>query len=130
MSEAEIQNFVARFAAAWAALDGAAFLALWHPEGVLHSPLYDRPIAGSEMGRLTELVKQAAPDLVWQLLDWSARGNVVVVEWQSTRRRVASGSTGAVSTSSRSGTAGSSRSASTWTPRRSGRQPAAPHCNR
>jgi ketosteroid isomerase-like protein len=85
MTDAETQDFVARFAAAWATRDGAAFLALWHPDGVLHSPLYDRPVAGKEMGRLTEQVTQAAPDLVWQLLDWSARGDVVVVEWQSTR---------------------------------------------
>jgi ketosteroid isomerase-like protein len=85
MTDTETQDFVARFAAAWAARDGAAFLELWHTDGVLHSPLYDRPVAGKEMGRLTEVVKAAAPDLVWQLLDWSARGNVIVVEWQSTR---------------------------------------------
>ncbi len=29
--------------------------------------------------------KEAAPDLVWQLLDWSARGDTVIIEWQSTR---------------------------------------------
>jgi ketosteroid isomerase-like protein len=78
------QDFVTRFAAAWAARDGEAFLALWHPDGVLHSPLYDRPVAGKELGRLTELVREAAPDSVWQLLDWTVRGSVVIVEWQTT----------------------------------------------
>jgi hypothetical protein len=65
MTDAETQEFVTRFAAAWAARDGAAFLALWHPDGLLHSPLYDRPIAGKEIGRLNELLNQSTPDVVW-----------------------------------------------------------------
>jgi ketosteroid isomerase-like protein len=85
MTDTDIQTFVTRFAAAWAARDGAAFLALWHPDGVLHSPLYDRPVLGKELGRLTDLVKERAPDSVWQLLDWTARGDTVIVEWQNTR---------------------------------------------
>ena len=85
MTEQNVQDFVTRFAAAWATRDGEAFLALWHPDGVLHSPLYDRPVAGKELGRLTDLVRETAPDHVWQLLDWTARGDVVVVEWQATR---------------------------------------------
>lgn len=85
MTDAEVQDFVTRFAAAWAARDGDAFAALWHPEGVLHYPLVDRPLAGSEIRRLNDVQRQAAPDLVWQLLDWTARGDVVIVEWQSTR---------------------------------------------
>ena len=85
MTDADVQEFITRFAAAWAARDGEAFLALWHPDGVLHSPLYDRPVAGKELGRLTDLVRETAPDHVWQLLDWTARGDVVVVEWQATR---------------------------------------------
>jgi ketosteroid isomerase-like protein len=85
MTDADIQDFVTRFAAAWAARDGEAFLALWHPDGQLHTPLTDRPIAGRELGRLNEMQKEAAPDLVWQLLDWTARGDVVIIEWQSTR---------------------------------------------
>jgi ketosteroid isomerase-like protein len=60
MTDIEIQDFVTRFAAAWAERDGEAFLALWHPDGVLRSPLYDRPVAGKELGRLTEIVRQRA----------------------------------------------------------------------
>jgi len=86
MTDTDIQNFVTRFAAAWAARDGEAFLALWHPEGLLHSPLYDRPIEGREQVRLMEVVRERAPDVVWQLLDWTSRGgDVVIIEWQSTR---------------------------------------------
>lgn len=85
MTDQDVQEFVTRFAAAWASRDGEAFLALWHPDGMLQSPLYDRPVAGKEFGRLTDFVRAAAPDLVWQLLDWTARGDVVVVEWQTTR---------------------------------------------
>ena len=82
MTDHDVQEFVTRFAAAWASRDGEAFLALWHPDGMLQSPLYDRPVAGKEFGRLTDFVREAAPDLIWQLLDWTARGDVVVIEWQ------------------------------------------------
>ena len=85
MTEIEIQSFVTKFAAAWAARDPEQFLALWHPDGVLHYPLVDRLIAGKEIGALNQLVKESAPDLVWQLLDWTSRGDVVIIEWQSTR---------------------------------------------
>ena len=33
MNDVDIQDFVSRFAAAWAARDPEAFLALWHPDG-------------------------------------------------------------------------------------------------
>lgn len=89
MTEAEAQDFITKFAAAWAARDGQAFLALWHPDGTLHYPLTDRPVSGKEIGRLNDVQKEAAPDLVWQLLDWTTRGDVIIIEWQSTR--VASG---------------------------------------
>lgn len=85
MADATALDFVQRFAAAWATRDGEAFLALWHPDGLLHSPLFDRPIAGTELGRLNDLQTRIAPDLVWQMLDWAANGDVVVIEWQSTR---------------------------------------------
>jgi ketosteroid isomerase-like protein len=80
-----VQEFVTRFAAAWAARDGKAFLDLWHPEGSLHTPLVNRRVAGSELGRLLEVQTAAAPDFVWQLLDWTSRGDVIVIEWQTTR---------------------------------------------
>jgi ketosteroid isomerase-like protein len=85
MTDHDVQEFVTRFAAAWASRDGEAFLALWHPDGLLRSPLYDRPVRGKEFGRLTDFVREAAPDLVWQLLDWTSRGDVVAIEWQTTR---------------------------------------------
>jgi ketosteroid isomerase-like protein len=85
MTEAEIADFVTRFAAAWAARDGEAFLELWHGEGVLHTPMVGRAVRGNELARLMEVQKAAAPDFVWQLLDWTARGDVVIIEWQTSR---------------------------------------------
>jgi len=85
MTDDEMQDFVTRFAAAWAARDGNAFLALWHPDGMLYTPLVGRPVKGSELARLLDVQKEAAPDFVWQLLDWTSRGDVVIVEWQTTR---------------------------------------------
>jgi ketosteroid isomerase-like protein len=85
MTDVELQDFVTRFAAAWASRDGNAFLDLWHPEGLLHTPMVSRPVRGSELNRLLEVQTAAAPDFVWQLLDWTSRGDVVVIEWQTTR---------------------------------------------
>ena len=85
MTDVDIQDFVTRFAAAWAARDGKAVLDLWHPEGLLHTPLVNRMVAGSELDRLMEVQTAGAPDFVWQLLDWTSRGDVVIVEWQTTR---------------------------------------------
>jgi hypothetical protein len=85
MTDAELQDFVTRFAAAWAARDGNAFLDLWLPEGTLKTPMVGRAVKGSELNRLLEVQKAAAPDFVWQLLDWTSRGDVVIIEWQTTR---------------------------------------------
>jgi ketosteroid isomerase-like protein len=85
MTGEEVQDFVTRFAAAWAARDGKAFFDLWHPDGMLHTPLVNRPVAGNELARLLEVQMTAAPDFVWQLLDWTSRGDVVIIEWQTTR---------------------------------------------
>jgi ketosteroid isomerase-like protein len=85
MTDADVEAFVTQFAAAWAARDGEKFLALWHPDGVLRTPFAVRPIAGAELGKLNDVQKEQAPDLVWQLLDWASRGDVVIVEWQNSR---------------------------------------------
>lgn len=85
MTDAEVAAFITQFAAAWAARDSEKFLALWHPDGVLRTPFAGRPIKGSELGRLNEIQTEQAPDMVWQLLDWASRGDVVIVEWQNSR---------------------------------------------
>jgi len=86
MQQDEAEDFVARFAHAWATKDGDAFLALWHPDGELHSPIYDRVILGRELGRLNELQRKATPALVWELLSWTCRGDIVHIEWKSSNR--------------------------------------------
>ena len=86
MTDTETQAFVDRFAAAWAAKDGAAFQRLWHPEGKLHYPFASRVIRGDEIGKLNDLTKANAPHLTWKLLSWTSRGDVVVVEWESSNR--------------------------------------------
>ncbi len=85
MTETEAAAFVEAFTAAWRSRDPASFEALWHPDGILRWPFSDRPIAGSEIGRLNALLAAQAPDLVWTLLGWTWRGDVVVVEWENSR---------------------------------------------
>lgn len=86
MTDPEIQMFVAAFAQAWSRRDGDAFLSLWHPDGLLHSPFANRVIKGNELGMLTELYNKSAPNLTWKLLGWTSRGNVVVIEWENSNR--------------------------------------------
>ena len=86
MTDLEKQTFVNNFAAAWAARDGDAFLALWHPEGRLHYPFANRVIMGAEIGKLNDLTTTIAPQLTWKLVDWTSRDDVVVIEWESSNR--------------------------------------------
>ena len=74
------------FAEAWARREGDAFLALWHPDGLLHYPFANRVIKGGELGMLIDYQGAAAPNLTWKLLGWTSRGNVVVIEWESSNR--------------------------------------------
>jgi hypothetical protein len=85
MTESDAAAFVAAFSAAWQTRNPEAFKALWHDDGVLHWPYADRPIAGSEIGRLNRLLADQAPDLTWSLIGWTWRDDVVVVEWESSR---------------------------------------------
>ena len=86
MTDLEKQTFVNNFAAAWAARDGDAFLALWDPDGRLHYPFANRVIMGGEIGKLNDLTKAIAPHLTWKLVDWTSRDDVVVIEWESSNR--------------------------------------------
>jgi ketosteroid isomerase-like protein len=86
MAIADPEDFVRRFAAAWAARDSDLFLALWWPEGKLHYPFASRVIGGHEIGMLNDLTRANSPNLTWQMVDWTTRGDVLVVEWESTNR--------------------------------------------
>lgn len=86
MTLADAEEFVTRFAAAWAARDSEMFLRLWWPEGKLHYPFASRVIRGDEIGMLNELTKGRSTDLKWFMVDWTARGDVIVAEWESTSR--------------------------------------------
>lgn len=83
ITESEAEEFVRRLTAAWAARDGEAFLAIWHPDGQLHSQFYDRVIAGREVGKLNDLQRTRVPHLTWTLVGWTWRGDVVVIEWEN-----------------------------------------------
>ncbi|MEK7830596.1 MAG: nuclear transport factor 2 family protein [Acidobacteriota bacterium] len=86
MTELDAQEFVTRFADAWATRDGEAFLAVWHPDGKLHSPFYNRVIAGCEIGKLSEMQKTQLPHLTWTLIGWTWRDNIIVIEWETSNR--------------------------------------------
>jgi SnoaL-like domain len=86
MSPVEIQAFVDRFTTAWSTRRNEDFEAIWHADGDLVYPFASRVIKGSEIGVLNELTKKNAPHLTWRPLGWTAHGNVIVVEWESSNR--------------------------------------------
>ena len=86
MSPAEIEAFVDRFTTAWRTRRNEDFEAIWHAHGNLVYPFASRVIKGSEIGVLNDLTKKNAPYLTWRALGWTARGNVIVVEWESSNR--------------------------------------------
>lgn len=86
MTPAETIRFVEAFSTAWSTRSDADFAALWHPHGKLIYPFANRTIRGSELPLLNAITKKNAPELTWKLLDWAARGNVIVIEWESSNR--------------------------------------------
>jgi SnoaL-like domain len=86
MSPEQIQSFVDRFAAAWKTRRGEDFAALWHPHGRLVYPFVGRVIKGSEIGLLNDITKRQAPQLQWRPLGWTARGNTIVLEWETSNQ--------------------------------------------
>lgn len=83
MREAEAADFVRRFAAARSTGRGEE---LWHSHGRLHYPFADRVVGGDEIGQLNDLTAAQAPGLTWELLGWTFRGSVIVVEWRCANR--------------------------------------------
>jgi hypothetical protein len=86
MTPTEASTFVDAFTNAWRTRNGADFAALWHPHGKLVYPFANRVIQGSELPTLNAITTRNAPDLTWKLIDWTTRGNVVVIEWESSNR--------------------------------------------
>ncbi len=86
MSIENPEEFVTRFAAAWRGRESEAFEALWWPEGKLHYPFASRVINGHEIRKLNEFTKASQPNPTWAMVDWTTRGDVIVVEWESTNR--------------------------------------------
>lgn len=83
MSPQDAAAFVARFAELRSEGGGHE---LWHPDGSLHNPFANRVIAGPEIAALNRITREQAPDLTWELLGWTHRDDVVVVEWTCTNR--------------------------------------------
>jgi hypothetical protein len=82
----DIQTFLEKFQRAWASRNDADFVAIWNPDGQLIYPFANRIIKGSELPILNATTKKQLPNLTWRMLDWTTRGNVVVVEWESSHR--------------------------------------------
>lgn len=86
MTPTEAAAFIDRYVAARATQDGATLAALWSPAGRLVYPFTDRELGGDEIARLTDQTHAAAPDLVWEMIGWTHREAVVVLEWRCARR--------------------------------------------
>jgi hypothetical protein len=56
------------------------------PDGQLHYPFSNRVLKGREIGMLNDLLTANAPHLTWELIGWTSRANVIVIEWESSNR--------------------------------------------
>jgi|GEM_PF-5375676 len=83
MTEAEAEKFVQAFATARSRGRGEE---LWSDGGELHYPFANRIVGGDEMGMLNDLAAKNSPNVTWELLGWTHRQNVIVVEWRCTNR--------------------------------------------
>lgn len=81
MTYEDAAAFVELFAAQRSAGRGEA---LWRADGKLHYPFTDRVIGGDEIGALADLTAAQSPSLTWEMLGWTWRGEVIVVEWLCT----------------------------------------------
>ena len=86
MRAADIQAFLEKFQRAWASRNDADFVAIWDPDGQLIYPFANRIIKGSELPLLNAITKKQLPDLKWRMVDWTTRGDVIVVEWESSNQ--------------------------------------------
>jgi hypothetical protein len=60
---------------------------LWHADGVLiHPMLGNEPISGALVPFNNDRAKRLNPELIWKLINWTSRGNTVVLEWETTAR--------------------------------------------
>ncbi|HEY4044429.1 MAG TPA: nuclear transport factor 2 family protein [Rhodopila sp.] len=84
MTESEAQDFVARYAAVWAAGISDDFRTVWDEDGMLNHPMLDRPLKGRDVPTLHRMQKAAAPTLIWRVAGWTWREDIVVVEWLCT----------------------------------------------
>lgn len=85
MTPDEAEAFVRGFEAAWAARDGEVMRRLWHPHGLLFTPVVNHPVPPHKLPDLVAAQLRIAPDLAWHLLGWASDGPVIYVEWRVTQ---------------------------------------------
>ncbi len=83
MTKDEATSFVEQFARARSRGRGEH---LWRQDGKLHYPYADRVIEGREIGALCDITAAQAPHLTWEMIGWTHRDDVIVVEWLTTNR--------------------------------------------
>jgi hypothetical protein len=82
MTESEAVEFVAKLGSVWGNGVNDAFTDVWHPDGMLEHPMLDEQLRGVD---IPSLQLAGAPDLKVEIIGWTWREDVVVVEW-SVRR--------------------------------------------
>jgi len=78
----ETERFLERFKECWGI--PARFAALYHPEAAIRSPVFRRPVRGSEVADAVARTRSLLPDVRLDVRDWAARGDVLFIEWEIT----------------------------------------------
>ena len=84
MSADQTEAFVERFRRAWEAREPAQFAALMHPDAVVRQPPVRDAFAGHQIDEYFTQILGALPDLTLKPLEWAARGDIVMIEWEIT----------------------------------------------
>lgn len=84
MAAQSVAEFVAKFTEMWKSPEPGAFSALFHPEGRLLHPTMDGSISRDQVPAYVAAIKERMPDISLEVLNWAARGDVVLIEWTIT----------------------------------------------
>jgi len=75
----EAAQFLERFKERWGS--PGSFAALYHPEAVIRSPVFGRPVRGCDICDAVARTRSLLPDIRLDVRDWVARGDVLFLEW-------------------------------------------------
>ncbi|HEX9682235.1 MAG TPA: nuclear transport factor 2 family protein [Acidimicrobiales bacterium] len=86
MTSDEMNDFVERYAAAWASREPGVMAANWNEDGILHHPALSRDIDGRLVWLNNNNTKALIPEFEWRLSRWASSGETLFIAWSNRGR--------------------------------------------